>query len=278
MLLAAKTAYKAVDTHSNLLPFRATIPLGTLNSLLDLERDDAKILAWVLGFLTLQRNSGLDHLQSYDARPAMDLNRESSFSTFWNQESRAKELFVHFSRVCAHFAKCCMDQIIQCPLEINSNKLEDLSLHENRRSALLEAVKSLPSFLEGAVGIDDDIVDFSWKGGWDKFDKLLPLAHQIDPTRCSNDWVKSLVLVADRLEENQAEVAGVMSKFLEKWQHEVDKEPPLDSRLARILSLTAAVKNNPGAGSVAGQMGANVTAEGEDAVNKDSGLLPVVIL
>ena len=63
----------------------------------------------------------------------------------------------------------------------------------------MEAVKSLPFFLEEATDIDDDIVDFSLKGGWDMFDQLLPSVGQMSPTRHGVDWVKSLDLIAARL-------------------------------------------------------------------------------
>ncbi|RXW18422.1 hypothetical protein EST38_g7435 [Candolleomyces aberdarensis] len=279
MLSAAKTAYEAADTHSgrdfllllriyqlnfsnNLLSPGAIVPLDTLTSLLDLERDAARILAWDLRPLTLQDNTGVDlrRPMEWDSPNPVVVRRAMQpygyvyckpFVDYWNQESRAKELFVHFSRVCTHLPKCCMHHITQCPLEIDSHGWEELPLSEPRRSALLEAVKGLPSFLEGAAGIEGDIVDFSRRGGWDKFDKLLPLARQMDPTRCLNDWVKSLILVADRLEEHQAEVASVMSKFLEKWKGELDKETPLHSRLAYIVALTNSVGNNPGQGPVA---------------------------
>jgi hypothetical protein len=43
-----------------------------------------------------------------------------SFSDFLEEPSRAKNLFVPLSRVYMHLAKCCMQHIIECPLDFDS--------------------------------------------------------------------------------------------------------------------------------------------------------------
>jgi hypothetical protein len=145
ILRAAKYAYEAVDTHNgrdflvllriyqlnfsgNLVPLGAIIPLDSLSYLLHLERNAAEILAWDLRCLSLQHNSGIDRdtVHTLDSAPApVPAKNEheyvfyKSFVDFWDEDRRAKELFVDFSRICTHLAKCCMHHIAQCSLEIN---------------------------------------------------------------------------------------------------------------------------------------------------------------
>jgi hypothetical protein len=120
ILLAAKNAYEAVDTHSErdfLLLFKIHhvncfasvfdlwgIPNSRLTSLLQLEARSTGILISDLRSLVTMGSSPTGYLHLF----------HKSFADFLETESRAKELFVPISHLFAHMAKCCL-RIIQSP-------------------------------------------------------------------------------------------------------------------------------------------------------------------
>jgi hypothetical protein len=128
ILRGAKNAYQAVDSHQGrdfLLFLRAyhipasrgfdlsfpfvpfMIPAGVLSTLLGLEASAPESLF-----------SDLRSLVSFE-RGELHLYHKS-FSDFLEEESRSKDLFVSESRVVTHLARCCMQHIIECPLDFNS--------------------------------------------------------------------------------------------------------------------------------------------------------------
>ncbi|KAJ2926657.1 hypothetical protein H1R20_g10429, partial [Candolleomyces eurysporus] len=133
ILSAAKHAYEAVDTHHGrdfLLLFRAhhiiitgikygsTVlqpPADVFSTLLGLEaRAEESLTSDLRSLVAIERDStGNSRLRMY----------HKSFSDFMEAESRANDLFVPRSRVYVHLAKCCMQHIIECPLDFDSRAL-----------------------------------------------------------------------------------------------------------------------------------------------------------
>ncbi|KAJ2927796.1 hypothetical protein H1R20_g9298, partial [Candolleomyces eurysporus] len=226
ILSNAKEAYEAVDAHSGrdfLLLFRIChfgeeslleyfgFP-NRLSTLLNLESNASEILASDLRSLVyLEDELGSMQLTVY----------HKSFSDFMNEESRAKDLFVSYSRVQAHIAKCCMQCIIESP-ELHSlpDEWEDMSVSKQRlRTAITEVNR-----LADAVAIDDEIVDFTHKGGWQKIDMVLskPSGFGIifnNHWDYACNWIEDLGGSADNLKKRRPEAAAIMSKSVEKWKH-----------------------------------------------------------
>ncbi|KAJ2927643.1 hypothetical protein H1R20_g9454, partial [Candolleomyces eurysporus] len=250
ILLAAKNAYEAVDTHRGrdfLLLFRVyhsndyltRMSADTLSVLLGLELGAEESLVSDLHSLVVleKESSGRLHLRQY----------HKSYSDFLETETRAKDLFVSRSRVCAHLAKCCMQYIIECPLDFVS-ELPDkcpwgqLPLPER---TLIEAVNKLPYFLEIGRDFDMDeeaIVGFTHKDGWPKLNKLLPRACRMWVPGDWEIWIASLCLVVLRLASRKPEVAAFINGFVEKWVRDAEewgrmksKELEDEKRLLRFL-------------------------------------------
>ncbi|KAJ2925273.1 hypothetical protein H1R20_g11816, partial [Candolleomyces eurysporus] len=213
ILLSAKEAYEAVDTHSGcdfLLLFRILLleVVGLLfrdvpRAILHLESNGLEILTSDLHSLVhlVEERSDLTYLTTY----------HKSLEDFMNQESRARELFVPEARAYTHLAKCCMRYIIGSPvLKFRPVPLEDLSFSEN---CLAWAIKKLARYLACAVAIDDEIVDFTRKGGWHKIDTALPSGRNIifEQWKEDSDWVKLLSGVTDGLKKRKPEAAAIMS-------------------------------------------------------------------
>ncbi|RXW12286.1 hypothetical protein EST38_g13568 [Candolleomyces aberdarensis] len=127
ILLGAKNAYEAVDTHRGrdfLLLFNALyltpgrcmlefIAADILSGLLGIEaRGEENLISDLRSLLTLETDSDGDLcLEVY----------HKSFSDFLEEESRAKDLYVSESRVHTHLAKCFMQTIVElCPLDLDS--------------------------------------------------------------------------------------------------------------------------------------------------------------
>jgi hypothetical protein len=123
ILLNAKDAYERINLHAGrdfLLLLRLyqvndnfglaiKLPVGILTAMLDLESDGLeKLTSDVRSLVTLDRKGEL-RLRT--------LHR--SFSDFWREEWRAKDVFVPGPRIDAHLARCCLRHIIQCPTELH---------------------------------------------------------------------------------------------------------------------------------------------------------------
>ncbi|RXW21221.1 hypothetical protein EST38_g4635 [Candolleomyces aberdarensis] len=188
ILSTAKNAYEAVDTNSDrdfLLLFRA----HQINITRDfsLQRLPANALSILLGL----GPSAEDDLFS-DLRSLLTVERDDagtltlglyhkSFSDFLEEESRSKDLFVPRSRVYTHVVKRCIQNIIECPLDVHScadtvrHSREDMVPNSPQ---YLESIDALPAYLRvgreaGAIGIEDEVAGFTQKGGWHKVDRCL---------------------------------------------------------------------------------------------------------
>ncbi|KAJ2925269.1 hypothetical protein H1R20_g11812, partial [Candolleomyces eurysporus] len=213
ILLSAKEAYEAVDTHSGcdfLLLFRTLLlqtpwRLHLFTGILRLESNDLEIL-------TSDLHSLMD-IRGQNPNMGLTVYHKSLFD-FASQESRARELFVPVARAYAHLAKCSMRYIIESPV-LKLRSWEDLSFSEQ---CLAHAIGELADWLTRDVALDDEIVDFTQKGGWHKIDTLLPLERDLMTVE-NSVWVKYLSGVTDDLKKREPEAAAIMSKYIEKWKH-----------------------------------------------------------
>ncbi|KAJ2924141.1 hypothetical protein H1R20_g12950, partial [Candolleomyces eurysporus] len=187
---------------------------GILSALLDLESSALEILTLDLRSLVCLKEgwSGNMELIVY----------HKSLSDFMDQASRAQDLYVPYSRVYTHLAKCCMQWIIKSPEPPSlPDSWEDMSASEQ---CLITAIAQL-IFLKFAVAIDDEIVDFTHNGGWHKLNTVLSkpsglgLIFSGGTLTRALPWVERLGDAADNLKKCRPEAAAIMSKYLEKWKH-----------------------------------------------------------
>jgi hypothetical protein len=125
ILLAAKNAYEAIDTHHGrdfLLLFRVYqirsqfVSADTLTVALGMEaRGEENLVSDLHSLVFLKTETDVDHnditLMLY----------HKSFSDFLEEESRAMDLFVPASRVNTHLAKCYLQRTTELwPLNVDS--------------------------------------------------------------------------------------------------------------------------------------------------------------
>ncbi|RXW15602.1 hypothetical protein EST38_g10259 [Candolleomyces aberdarensis] len=228
ILSNAKEAYEAVDAHSgrdfllllNMVRFDLGVFRDLLNALLNLEHNALEILTLDLRSLLYLREdkSGTMDVASY----------HKSLFDFMAEENRAKDLYVPASRVYAHVTKCYMQHIIESTdLHSLPDKREDMSVSER---CLITAIAELES-LNRRAAIDDEIVDFTHKGGWHKIDMVLSKPSGFDII-FSNDWdepfewISNLGHAAGDLKQRRPEAAAIMSEYLEKWETFFDEMCP----------------------------------------------------
>ncbi|RXW20566.1 hypothetical protein EST38_g5288 [Candolleomyces aberdarensis] len=125
-----------------------------------------------------------------------------SFSDFLDAESRAKDLYRPLTHVHAHLAKCCFLHILQSP---------DSSILEN-------VVCNLPTYWRRMSTMDDEIVDFTRKGGWHKLDAILDVYSK---ARYSSLLEESSLLTED-FKNRDPEVAATISTFFNKWKRDYE--------------------------------------------------------
>ncbi|KAJ2925562.1 hypothetical protein H1R20_g11534, partial [Candolleomyces eurysporus] len=242
ILLAAKNAYEAVDTHHGrdfLILFRAhhinaagfqlmatiwgawCFPADTLSALLGLETGSEEYLFSDLrSLVTLKKSNdvGKFRLHLY----------HKSFSDFLREKSRAKDLFVPDSRVHTHLARCFNQQIIECPLDFDSlpDEWEELPLSEPHKHSLKQAIHALPFFLGNTTDSDKEVSDFTAKGGWHRIDKLLPLWSRRKTwiVYLFHDWIESLRRFIEDLTARNPDIAAVINAFVKKWVNEFKEQ------------------------------------------------------
>ncbi|KAJ2926988.1 hypothetical protein H1R20_g10083, partial [Candolleomyces eurysporus] len=129
ILSAARMAYEAVDTHRErefLLLFRAyhissTLGFPKINDNSPFQISNEKVDGY------LQLESGAHEILISDLHSLVTLRRSGplstklylyhkSFGDFLNEESRSKDLFVPYSRVQIHLAKCFLQHVIRYPV------------------------------------------------------------------------------------------------------------------------------------------------------------------
>ncbi|RXW12277.1 hypothetical protein EST38_g13577 [Candolleomyces aberdarensis] len=232
ILLAAKNAYEAVDTHSGhdfLLLFNAHhlnaigILIGSFS--LSFTADSFSVM--------LGLEAGAEENLITDLRSLVTLEMDmhlprsrlhmyhKSFSDFLEVESRAKDLFVPRSRVYTRLAKCCLQHIVECPLDFDSlpAKWEELPLPKAQRQYLSDVAEVLPLALNRATA--DEVADFTNKDGWSKLDKLLPLTYDSrGHPLFFNEWTTDIDDFIDRLKSREPEIAAVIAEFAGKWKRQ----------------------------------------------------------
>ncbi|KAJ2921767.1 hypothetical protein H1R20_g15325, partial [Candolleomyces eurysporus] len=249
ILLAAKNAYEAVDSHHGrdfLLLFRVHhMGVTGFNSYTIMRHPAADLLSVLLCLEARAEETLISDLRSLvalrtDHGGSLRLRMyHKSLSDFLQEPSRAKDLFVPEDRVYAHLAKSSMRHIVECPLDFESvpDKWEELPLPELYRHSLKEAVNLVLSFLSGAHAIDvddEEIVGFTENGGWQKINSLLPLLGRtnIHLWDYFDKWIAALLYFTDRLKSRQPGTAAVINVFVEKWKlddkHEAERRRQKD--------------------------------------------------
>ena len=81
------------------------------------------------------------------------------------------------------------------PLILAPDRWEDLPLPKSLRYSLKTAVELLPFSLSNAVDIDDEVVAFTQKGGWENTNTYLLLRYRLDnrPVPRALNWKKLFV-------------------------------------------------------------------------------------
>ncbi|KAJ2923815.1 hypothetical protein H1R20_g13279, partial [Candolleomyces eurysporus] len=241
ILLVAKNAYEAVDSHHGrdfLLLFRAYHMCVTGFNAFTIMTHPTPVLLSALLFLEAKAEETLIS----DLRSLVTLKRDGhgelrlhlyhkSFSDFFDEQSRARDLFVPRTRVYTHLAKCFMQHIVECPLNFDSlpAEWEELSLSELHKRSLEEVVNDLPSFLKGLYAIntigDDEVILFTRNRGWQKISSLLPLLYRGGRYFCSSsaDWIVDLRDFTDLLKAREPWAALVIRVFAEKWKNDFEQ-------------------------------------------------------
>ncbi|RXW18416.1 hypothetical protein EST38_g7433 [Candolleomyces aberdarensis] len=193
ILLAAKNAYEAIDSHHErdfLLLFRAhhinirgfqlygirwcqSADFFSMHSLGLEARAEESLISDLRSLVVLGTRLDIPDfivLRLY----------HKSFSDFLEEESRAKDLFVPEARIRTYLAKCFMQRIIEWRLDIDSmpDRWEELPLPKSPWDSSRAVIERLAfSLSTAASALDHEVADFTQKGGWEKIDKLLPLAY-----------------------------------------------------------------------------------------------------
>ncbi|KAJ2914172.1 hypothetical protein MD484_g6227, partial [Candolleomyces efflorescens] len=219
ILLNAKSAYEAVDTHSGrdfLLLFNihhanavgglAWHPiLGAMSEvsvarLLELESDSLDILISDLHSLV--------SIQRVSLSPSSYLLiHHKSFSDFLNAERRAKDLFVSRSYIHEHVIRCFLRHILRVP---NS-------------TSLILAMAYLPLLWTSArvpLNLDDEIIDFTQRGGWKKvnsFKDILIYKHEYHKLLEDGQTLEGI-------KERNPEAFEEIKMYFEEWKSECDEQ------------------------------------------------------
>ncbi|RXW12251.1 hypothetical protein EST38_g13603, partial [Candolleomyces aberdarensis] len=151
-----------------------------------------------------------------------------SFADFLEEESRAKDFFASEFRVDLHLTKCCLQHILEwCALDLDSLPREYQEFPEFDRRRLQVAITELPYVLVGNTdsAFVDELVDFTEKRGWHKFDKLLPLVYsgEGELSEVWRGWLDRFRCIPDRLKVQYPETAGVLTWFLDKWERDQEE-------------------------------------------------------
>ncbi|KAJ2914170.1 hypothetical protein MD484_g6225, partial [Candolleomyces efflorescens] len=213
ILLNAKNAYEAVDTHfgrdflllfnihhtnavSGLLD-RHSLSKVQVATCLDLESNSLEILL-----------SDLHSLVSIQRASHPDFNtylyiHHKSFSDFLNAESRAKDLFVSRTRIYEHLIRGCLRHILQSKAKVFRAIYHLLSLWTSAKVLL---------------NLDDEIIDFTQKGGWRNIDSSGYTLSKPDYNQLFGD-----VQHLEGIKERNPEVFEEIKMYFEKWKREHDE-------------------------------------------------------
>ncbi|RXW12250.1 hypothetical protein EST38_g13604 [Candolleomyces aberdarensis] len=231
ILLAAKNAYEAVDTHRgrdftllfvNLwmftdVHFTVFIPADTLSALLGIEaRGEKNLISDLRSLVTLGTDGDGDLiLEVY----------HKSFADFLHEESRSKDFFISQFRSHLHLTKCCLQRILEWrPLDLYSLPGEYQELPEFDRRGLQAAIIKLPLLSLGYrdSAFVDELVHFTEKRGWHKFDRSLPSVYsgQGNLSKIWEAWLNLFRSIPGILKVRNPEAAAVLTGFLDKWERD----------------------------------------------------------
>ncbi|RXW17384.1 hypothetical protein EST38_g8474 [Candolleomyces aberdarensis] len=240
ILLNAKNAYEAVDTHDGRdfllllrtyhinakellqpempIPLYFQLPANSLSALLGLEAGaEDNLFSDLQSLMILEDSSKRGEVGDLRLRLY-----HKSFSDFFEEESRAKDLFVPYLHVYTHLTKCCMHHIIESPTFFDPlpDAWDEPSLPKPYSFSLEVAVYQLPTFLCLTTAIGDEVADFTKKDGWAKLDK-----HEVDFLRIHwSNWIYCLRRFAEKnVTDQKPDVVVVISEFVQKWESDLNE-------------------------------------------------------
>ncbi|KAJ2929835.1 hypothetical protein H1R20_g7275, partial [Candolleomyces eurysporus] len=247
ILLAAKNAYEAVDTHSGhdfLLLFNAhhlnAIGIRTsYSSYINFPPDSFSVMLGLEAGVEENLVTDLRSLVTFEMKGLHSWLRmyHKSFSDFLEAESRARDLFVPKSRVYTHLAHCCSQRIVECPLDFDSlpTNWEELPLPRPQRNHLQDAVNVLPFALNGAT--TEEVRDFTNKAGWSKLDKLLPLRADLQALKFDSfygNWFTYVGYLRDKLKCRDPEIAAAITEFIGKGKRNFELWDCMNPEVAEL--------------------------------------------
>ncbi|KAJ2926398.1 hypothetical protein H1R20_g10699, partial [Candolleomyces eurysporus] len=224
ILSVAKEAYEAIDTHRGrhfLLLFRTYMLNGHGGV-----KDSSILFNFAADFLTAMLNLEIkaEEILFSDLRSLVNLKRDENdilrlslyhktFFDFFDDESRAKDLFIPTFDAEKYFAKCLLQHIIRCPVIPNPlpDTWDGFLLSDRRRDEL------------SAVICNGTLADFTQKDGWRKIDGLLPLVDRQGFFTIRHGWANSFEPWIDFLKDKLPEVTAVMGPFCAKWLRDVEE-------------------------------------------------------
>ncbi|KAJ2920533.1 hypothetical protein H1R20_g16561, partial [Candolleomyces eurysporus] len=247
ILLAAKNAYEAVDTHSGhdfLLLFNAhhlnAIGIRTsYSSYINFPPDSFSVMLGLEAGVEENLVTDLRSLVTFEMKGLHLCLRmyHKSFSDFLEAESRARDLFVPKSRVYTHLAQCCSQRIVECPLDFDSlpTNWEELPLPRPQRNHLQDAVNVLPFALNGAT--TEEVRDFTNKAGWSKLNKLLPLRADLQALKFDSfygNWFTYVGYLRDKLKCRDPEIAAAITEFIGKGKRNFELWDCMNPEVAEL--------------------------------------------
>ncbi|RXW12278.1 hypothetical protein EST38_g13576 [Candolleomyces aberdarensis] len=214
ILLAAKNAYEAVDTHSGhdfLLLFNA----HHLNAFGIPTSSDARLSFSADCFsVILGLEAGAEENLVIDLRSLVTLEMEDHH--------------LHL--------QCCLQHIVECPLDFDSlpTNWEELPIPKPQRNYLGVAVVVLPFALNGATADEVGLGDFTNKAGWSKLDKLMPLYTDLKVANTYMDWITDIGYFNDKLKSLNPEIGAVITEFIGKLKRTFERWDLMNPEAAEL--------------------------------------------
>ncbi|KAJ2912598.1 hypothetical protein MD484_g7818, partial [Candolleomyces efflorescens] len=216
ILLNAKNMYEAIDTHCgrdflllfNIHHTNATTGLVRVGDWGGMSKDE------VVQYLGLESDSleilisDLHSLVSIQTAPSGSQNlylgiHHKSLSDFLNTESRAKDLFVSRGRVYEHLIRGCLQH----------------TLRSSCSRILSGAIFYSPLLWISArvsLNLEDEITDFTQKGGWQKIDTTPVFSHY----KARYHRILKHDEGIEYIKERNPEVFEEIKMYFEKWKRE----------------------------------------------------------
>ncbi|KAJ2926050.1 hypothetical protein H1R20_g11042, partial [Candolleomyces eurysporus] len=169
-------------------------------------------------FETLDRLYTNILLAAKNAYEAVDTHRGRDFSLLLG-------IFYRIAYDSIENGICCLQRILEwCPLDLDSLPREYQELPEFDRRRLQAAITELPFVLRDNTdsAFVDELVDFTEKRGWHKFDRLLPLVYlgEGELSEIWTNWIYDFCTQVGDLKLLNPKIAAVMTGFVDKWERD----------------------------------------------------------